>query len=161
MVNRTVAGTSTMQSFMRNARCQRHAAGRNMIPYNNSAAMNQPTRMPRIVSSNVAAGIRRNTRYNARTVINTHSHFHLFEIRPTLRSVEVSPLAEREVARIVTRQNSRPAEKSQSAITLGARPLGRFNVFAPKKLGHSPALNNAILKRPMVRAPPNLHTRSL
>ena len=51
-----------------------------MIPYNNTAARNQPMRIPRIVSSSVAAGMRRNTKYNATIVTATQTHFHLLEI---------------------------------------------------------------------------------
>src|SRR4051812_46364135 len=80
MENRTVAPASTTLSFMRRARCQRQAAGKNITPYNRMAPMNQPTRIERSVSRSVAGGMRWKTKYKALTVTATHTNFHLIEI---------------------------------------------------------------------------------
>src|SRR4051812_16861011 len=100
MENRTVADGLITLSFMRNARCHRHAAGKNMIPYNNTAPMNHPIRIPRIVSISVAAEMRRKTKYKATKVTTTHIHFHLLEIHLRLGSPEAAGSAGKAVERM-------------------------------------------------------------
>src|SRR5207237_3058130 len=75
-VNRAVADESTKLSLTRSARCQRQAAGKNISPYRIVAPRNQPIRIRRSVSSNTAAGMRRNTKNNAATVTATQISFH-------------------------------------------------------------------------------------
>src|SRR2546430_1720690 len=78
-LNRIVAEEFTMQSFTRNARCQRQAAGRNITPYKITAQRNHPTFIPFSVSNSVPTGTRRKIKYTAKTVTATHSNFHLRE----------------------------------------------------------------------------------